>query len=336
MPPSKRSSKKQFIVGTIQIVVALTLLMLLLLPQNAATKVLDHLKSIDPFYVGVLLLISLCTNFTNSLKWRLFVTGGGQSVSYWRMFKMALIGRFFNNFMPGMVGGDIARILMLGEQIGSHSRSAATVFMERAVGLVGLVLIAILASIANPGVLQYWFVSLPLAAGVLGCAAMLTAYFSPRFSGLLVRMCKTLPLLRNYTVKAERLIEAFFMYRLQSRTLILSLLLAMFFHFAACLNVYVASLAIHFHPSFWDVLVITPVILLVTSIPVSPRGVGWWEWSFGVLFAGAGGSADQGVAAALTLRATAVLMSLLGGIFFVTDRGLVTAKAPVSPPQVNC
>ena len=325
----KKSARKR-LVTLIKLAVGLGLLAMLLFPQNAVSKVISHLKGIDPFYVVVLLLISVGTNLINSLRWRLFVTAGGGSVSCWRTFKLALVGKFFNNFMPGMVGGDIARILILGQEIGSTSRSAASVIMERTAGLAGLIAVAALASIANPAVLRYWFVALPVLAAVAGGLTMIAAYFSPRFSALLIQLSERLPLVRRYSSKIRKLIDALFVFRERRRTLMLALALAVTFHFIACINVYVASLAIQFYPSFWDVLVITPVILLITAVPVSPRGIGWWEWCFGVLFAGAGGTAAQGVAVALTLRATSLLMSLLGGVFFLTDRGV---SAPVAARQ---
>ena len=313
-------SRRSWVVNLIKLAVGLGLLCMLLLPQNSFSKVMAHLKSAQFFYVGILLVISLFTNLINSLRWRLFVTAGGVRFSWWRMYKLALIGRFFNNFMPGMVGGDIARILILGQEIGSNSRSAASVIMERILGMVGLVVIALTAGLINPSMLRYWFVAFPLAAAVAGCLTAVASYFSSGFSAWLMRLIERLPLVKSCSAKIGKFLDAFFIFREHGRTLFWALLLAVTWHFFACINVYTASLAIRFHPSFWDVMVITPIILLVTALPVSPRGIGWWEWCFGVLFAGAGGTAAQGVAVALTLRATSLLVSLLGGVFFLTDR----------------
>ena len=61
----------------------------------------------------------------------------GVGLPFSRLFVLYLIGKFFNNFMPSMVGGDITRILLLGRQIGSQSRSAASVILERFTNRLG-------------------------------------------------------------------------------------------------------------------------------------------------------------------------------------------------------
>jgi uncharacterized membrane protein YbhN (UPF0104 family) len=109
-------------------------------------------------------------------------------------------------------------------------------------------------------------------------------------------------------------------FRDQHRLLLLSLLYSFAFHLLAGLNVYVACLSIGLAPPLLDILVITPVILLLVMIPVSPNNLGWWEWCFSVLLMDAGATAAEGLAVALTLRAVTMLVSLVGGLLFLQQR----------------
>ena len=85
-------------------------------------------------------------------------------------------------------------------------------------------------------------------------------------------------------------------------------------------NVYLCCLAINFAPSFLDIAVITPVILLLNTLPVSPNNIGWWEWTFTILLAEAGAGPTEGLAVGLILRAISLLFSLTGGAFFLIGK----------------
>ena len=76
---------------------------------------------------------------------------------------------------------------------------------------------------------------------------------------------------------------------------------------------------------FYDAVVLTPIVLLVSSVPLSVNGLGVWEWAFGVYLAQAGIPMDQGLAVALLLRAKNLLLSLVGGVLFLFERTAVPA-----------
>jgi uncharacterized membrane protein YbhN (UPF0104 family) len=109
-------------------------------------------------------------------------------------------------------------------------------------------------------------------------------------------------------------------FRHRRALLLKSLLFSFAFHFMAAVNVYVACLSIGLAPSFLDILVITPVILLLNLIPVSPNNLGWWEWCFSILLMDAGASAAEGLAVGLTIRAMTLCMSLVGGLLLTRQR----------------
>ena len=333
LPMSPALSRKYPAMQWLKLFIGVAILAFLLLSHDNAAQIVRLFRNLDGSSVLILVLISVVTNLTSSIKWRLFLAGIERPVSQWRLFTLYLMGKFFNNFLPSMMGGDIARILILGRDIGSHSRSAASVVMERATGMVGLVLLVLFSAAINPKMLGDSSISIPILLAVAGCSVMLLAYFSRGFSEFLLSVCRTLPVLRRFAPKIGRFLDAFFQYRGSRRLLALSLLLSVCFHFFACVNVYAACRAIGFYPAFPDVMVITPVVLLVTAIPVSPRSIGWWEWCFSVFLAGAGGSAAQGVAVALTLRVVALAMSLLGGVFFLCDRSAVSSPAAAASAQ---
>ena len=296
----------------------LVLLAVVLTWNNGASQMLDALRGFKIEYLAALFVVAVGTNGISGFKWGLFLKDRGHHLPWWRLFGLYLIGRFFNNFLPSMFGGDVARSYILGRQIGSQSVSAASVILERLSGLVGLAILAGLGCLVNPDILGNPIIAVPLILAIFGTVLGTIAFFRPGVSALLIRILGRIPLLNRIAPKAERLLNAIGEYRTNRALLLKSLVYSFGFHLLAAINVYVACRSIGFDPMFADIIVVTPVILLLSMIPVSPNNVGWWEFCFGVLLVSAGATTGEGVAVALVIRAVTFLFSLCGGLLMVS------------------
>ena len=296
------------------------LLVALLVWNDNGRKLLEVLSGFRPEYIVALFAIAFALVGVSSVKWSLFLRHRGHAITQARLFGLYLIGYFFNNFIPSSVGGDLARIYILGRQMSSHSRSAASVLLERGTGVFGLVFLAALIGLVNQRILANPIIALTIVAGLLGCTTALVLFYRPALCAAALGMIARLPGLRRVAARLEKLIADIGYFRDQYRLLALSLAYSFAFHLLAALNVYVTCLSIGFEPAFLDVLVVTPVILLLTMIPVSPNNIGWWEWCFSVLLIDAGASAAEGLAVGLTIRAVTLCISLIGGLVFLYER----------------
>jgi uncharacterized protein (TIRG00374 family) len=313
----------------------LALLAGLLLWRDNGRKLLTIFAGFELEYLAALALVALALNAVSSLKWSLFLHDRGVAVSQGRLFSLYLIGKFFSNFLPTMVGGDLARIYLLGQHIHSHAVSAASVGLERASGVIGLTLLAVLFAALNEDLLSNPIIALSLGFAVAVCALGVTLFYAPGLVPRTLAPLQRLPWLGRVAGKAARLLVEVGYFRSRHRLLLQSLAYSCAFHLLAGVNVYVACRSIGFAPAFLDVLVITPVVLLLTMIPVSPNNLGWWEWCFSVLLLDAGASAAEGLAVAVTLRAVTMAVSLVGGLLFLLqrhDRRPHPAPVRPSPP----
>jgi uncharacterized protein (TIRG00374 family) len=301
--------------------VGLALLVGVLLWNDNAWKLLGVMRDFEPHYIAALVAIALALDAISSLKWGLFIHEPGVAISQLRLFGLYLIGRFFNNFLPSTVGGDLARIYLLGRAINSHSRSFASVFLERATGVIAMTALAVIFALLNPEILANPLIALPIAAATMACAIAVALFRWPSLLFGAVGLLGGLPVLGKLVRKVEQAIRDVTYFRNQHRLLLLSLLYSLGWNLLASVNVYVACLSIGLTPSFLDILVITPVVLLLVMLPVSPNNIGWWEWCFSVLLVDAGATMAQGLAVALTLRIVAMGMSLIGGLLFLNEEG---------------
>lgn len=317
--PSSVSPRRRLPVKTFaKAVIGVALIAALLLWQDNGRKLLAILAGFQVQYVVALLLLQVLLNGISSIKWHVFLKDRGVDASLGLLFRLYLIGRFFNNFLPSMVGGDVTRSYLLGRRIKSQAASAASVTMERATGVIALTLLAVIFAAINPQAFRNPIVIVTIAGAVVVCAGAAILFASARAGAWMERRLAA----RNGKIsrKVLRLVEEIGRYRGRRRVLWVALAYSCVFQFLAGMNVYYASLAIGFHPQLLDVLVVTPAILILAMIPVSPNNVGWWEWCFSVLLIDAGATAAEGLAVALTLRAASWITALVGGVLFLVQR----------------
>jgi glycosyltransferase 2 family protein len=314
--------------NALKTVIGLSLLAALLLQKDRIRQLQELLSRVDLAHVLALIGLSIALNVVASIKWGFFIQRRAAGISLPRLLALYLIGKFFGNVLPSMMGGDLARAFLLGRSLRSQSDSAASVIMERATGLMGLVVVALTAIAMSPGLLRQPVIAVSVAGISLACLAGLALFFRPSPWLAHARRWQDRRWVGRPIAFVNSVLERVVGFRHSGALLRRSLAMAVLFHLLACLNVYIAALSIGFHPAFVHVMAITPIILMLTMIPVSPNNLGWWEWCFSVLFEDVGGTAAQGLVVALILRAVALLVSLAGGVLFLVEgRGDARAAA---------
>ncbi|HXH09755.1 MAG TPA: lysylphosphatidylglycerol synthase transmembrane domain-containing protein [Alphaproteobacteria bacterium] len=82
---------------------------------------------------------------TSALKWGHLLRALRVLISTRLLLQLYAIGFFISSFLPGVVGGDVVRSYMAGQDVGGHVKVAATVVVERVTGVVALLLLCLLA-----------------------------------------------------------------------------------------------------------------------------------------------------------------------------------------------
>ncbi|RMD61077.1 MAG: UPF0104 family protein [Alphaproteobacteria bacterium] len=315
-----RGRSRRRLLWALKLAFGLGLLAALVLWRDTGRQLLDLLGAFEARYLVVLAVIALAMRWTSALKWSILLRARGLRLPLARLFALYLIGQFFNNFMPSMIGGDIAKSYLLGRQIGSQARSAASVVADRLSGLVALVVMTFALAALNVELIDSPLVGAAVAgmsalcfAGIIGIACGRSLASWARRHGLGAwadRIAR--PLARFHGELTE--------YRHAKGMLALAMACSIIFYFLASLSVYYGCAAIGYWPAYLDVALITPILFLVSSVPVSPNNVGWWEWSLGLLLAGTGAQLADGVMVALIMRAVSTAISLIGGILFLMER----------------
>lgn len=315
--------------------IGIALLAALLLWDGNWRRVLEALANTRPLYLVPFLGISFLLMGVSCLKWGLFLREQGIRLPFQRLYSLYLVGTFFNNFLPGMVGGDLVRAYVLGREIESHTRSIASVALERITGMIALVTLGTVFFMFNPGLRDEPIVASSIGTIGVGCVALLLVLWRPELARWFLRPFEGHARFSGFVGKLTQLHDELSVFKDKPPLVLKTMGYSYIFHILAGVNVYLAALVLDIPLSLADAIVLTPIILLVASIPVSVNGLGVWEWAFSVYLAQAGMQMDQGLAVALILRAKNLLVSLFGGLIFVAERdparGAKAGGAPQAP-----
>ncbi len=270
--------------------------------------------SIDLFYFLILLMISAALIVVSCLKWLLLLKAKGVSVSLWYLSRLYMLGFFFNNFLPGMVGGDLARGFFLGRRIQNRRDAYLSVLMERLTGFLALVFLTVIIVFSGHPAVRDGRLRLFLFAAALMSVGMVIVMFSRfLFSRLLAILPKKFSRFRD---KCNGIHEDLCGFK-DSRLILFSVIaLSLLYHLLTGLNLYYACLTLNFKVSLIDMIIVTPLIIMVSLIPITPNQLGLWEGSFIVFFSLLGIPRSVALSAALLTRFKSLLVSVLGGLVY--------------------
>lgn len=319
---------KRRLVFLAKLVLGLGLLTALLVSNENWKQLLNLASGAQLAYLPSFFGISVVLIWVSCLKWKLFVTAGSNPPSILRLMGLYIIGYLFNNLLPSNVGGDAMRSYMLGKRVKSQAHALSTVFMERITGFIAMVMLAVGAFLVLPNLradtLVLW--SILIMSAIVG--SLILAVVVPVEQLRIWRRFENLWLVATVLRRVESIRANILEWRGKPGVLLRAMLYSYAFYGVAVLNVYLAGLVIGVDLTLGRLFALTPIIMLIAAIPLTPNSIGIWEWSFSTYLVSAGALPEEGLAIALLLRAKTLLISLLGGVLFLmwTDRSSQKAK----------
>ena len=134
--------------------------------------------------------------------------------------------------------------------------------------------------------------------------------------------------------KLIRVQSAIHDYTGQTRAIVAALALSLLFHLTAMVYIYVSSRAFGVVLPARTLLVIVPVIMFISSLPITVGGLGLFEWAYFFTFGASGAGGSPGLLVGLLMRANSLLFSLWGGIVYaVRGVGKGAGGAAGTPPR---
>lgn len=218
-------------------------------------------------------------------RWQMLLRVQSISLSWLHAGAIVIIGLFFNMFLPGLIGGDAMRLyLVYKEAPQKKTRATLSVAMDRLLGLVSLLLLALLVVIWRfnwlkqvPQTLHITYAALVILGGA---ALFVTALAWGVGSRWLRRLPKKLPF-RAAIVESG---DALRLYAKRPGVCLAALGLTILSHLAYYLSYYCAARSLQAaagaEASLLDFVSIMPLVNTITGVPISFGGVGVRETLF--------------------------------------------------------
>jgi uncharacterized membrane protein YbhN (UPF0104 family) len=275
-----------------------------------------------PWLAAGLLLYAL-SFVIGTWRWGLLCEAQQIPVTNRTLFVSYLVATFFNNFLPSNIGGDVIRIKDTAGPARSKTLAATVVLIDRAIGLMGVVLTAAIGATAaagavSRGALPVW-PSWLWAGFLLGTIAAAPAVIAPAGVGRLLqpltvfhpewvgdRIATITDTLGRFKERPSSLVGGFLGALMVQATLVL-------FYGAVARSFGIPI-------GLWHMAVVVPVSFVVQMLPVSVNGFGVREATFSFYFSRIGLPIGSAIALSLGATALTMLFSLSGAACYVLRR----------------
>jgi glycosyltransferase 2 family protein len=290
---------------------AVTVLLLALLfgkIDYAAT--LRHLRDITPFtgLTGLLILYAALALATE--RWRIVLRSTGCAFSGWNLFRLNLVGQFFNQALPSTIGGDGVRVWLLYQRGCSFAEAFNSVLIDR---ISGFVVLALTSLYGLPTLVERLF-AVPKGQTIVGVIVMIAALFVLLYG--LGRAHARIARFRIGRFVAQIIADVLFLAARPIDSAKIALLsigaqLSSFVLIWLILNDLGAGVSV------FGVLIVAPVVMLLLVLPVSIAGWGLREGLFVVGFGLLQVPQDIALAASIVYGLINLVEGLTGGIVWI-------------------
>jgi len=216
-------------------------------------------------YILIAFIAQMASTFLAAYRWRLIMKelGFRERVSFYvqSYFK----GTFFNQVLPGSIGGDATRIIDLVKKGYEKKDAFYGIFVDRVVGLVGLLVLNLLSNLLFYGTFPQWLfnlINLITLGGIAGFVLMLNLdkfTFLARFKGL--------DLFYRLGKRMQRLYRS-------KKMLVKHIGISVAVHLFTVIAIYFLALSVDVWEGIGIFLVAVPPVFLLTIVPISLAGWG--------------------------------------------------------------
>ena len=300
-------------------------LLLIVISRVDLDTVLNLSRRTDLLLFTLVLLLVFVDRFLMAYKWNLLTEVRGIRVSVWESFKIYLISNLFGVFLPTSIGGEIYRIYYTSKREGQTEKIAASVLLERFVGMVANATFAFFGLIllvrAYPE--PFFGGSAPLIIFGLLVLSLLGFWLSVQE----ISVTRSEHLLSRWRTRwfIKKLLDcqrAYVAYRQHKGTLVafffLSVIEQSFFPIAN----YFGSRAISLDIELIYFIGIIPICVFLMRLPISINAIGVQEGLYIFFFSRLGLSVSEAFSLALLVRLAHWLIMLLGGILYLSEKAI--------------
>ncbi len=231
------------------------------------------------------------------------------------VLRIFFVSTFVGTFLPS-IGGDLYRAYSLSRLGVSGVESAASVLMDRVLGVMSIVLVGVAALLPGPDAAKNRWILLTLGLASAGCLIAAVAVFSARAAAASQGIAARLPSPRARRV-VTGLVDAVRRYARHHGELVIVLGMSVGVQIVRIIQAWCLGRALGIEAGLVMYFIFIPIVLLIMLLPVTVSGLGTSQGAFGWLFGTIGVPAAAAIALSILFVALGVFGNLPGGLLYV-------------------
>lgn len=290
---------------------AVTGLILFLILKNVnPEQTWQHLITVSPVMLILALCLQVCSNSVAAVRWYLIMQKIGFSNPLSFYLKSYFKGAFFNQGLPTSIGGDGLRILDTARG-GRTEEAVHGVFIDRIIGLAGLLLLNFAALLYNHAILPPRITLLLLGVLLLMLTGLVVLFFLRKISFLSQG---------RIIGQLGRLSERYFQVYATPLSAAVQVCLSIASHLLAMSAFFILGRAMGLTYPLSVYLVLVPPVTLLIILPISLAGWGIREGAMVGFFLLIGADKTKVVSFSLLYGVTALVASLPGLVIYLNQK----------------
>jgi uncharacterized protein (TIRG00374 family) len=279
------------------------------------------LKTTDYFYLVLALIFLSANKVVMACRWNVLTQVKGLNLSVAQSLKISLISNFVGSFLPGGVGGDVYRIYRTSRREKRADEVAASVVMERFVGMLTRAAIGVLGVILILNSRHQQSFGFNLYGVIFGFAlSAAVAFWLSIHDGTIRLLMRLLDSWGDSRILRQGLKfqQAYVDYKRNVGSLFWVFVLSVVGVFLISVGNYYVARALEINLGLFFYFGIVSIINIVNRIPVSIGGLGITEGSYVLLFSTVGVTTTEAFTLAILVRLTECVFAVAGWILYVT------------------
>jgi uncharacterized protein (TIRG00374 family) len=233
-----------------------------------------------------------------------------------RLMRIFFVSTFVGTFLPASVGSDVVRAYAVGGDGVPLPMAVASVMMDRALGVLSILLLGLAAVIAVPQQAPPGVVTI-LVVGAFACVALAAIIYSEGVATLMTAMLDRLPW-AGLKRLAHRLLEAVRTYRHHHGALTNVIAGSLGVQVLRVLQAWLLGLALGITVPLSAYFVCIPIILLIMLLPITMNGIGTSQVAFIWCFGAVGVGRAEAFALSVLFVALGIVGNLPGVVLYTT------------------
>lgn len=260
---------------------------------------ISELRSISFYWFFALLLVGLLQSIVSTIGWHISLKTLNISVNFFKLLHYYLMGGFISYLLPGTVGGDAAKLILVGKDEKKYKEAFVSLVMQRIIGLFVAITFFFIPVVLTTTLIDSVEVkALILFLSFFLAGLIILLIFSEKVSAFFYQFIELFRI-KKFTKFIGDILVIFSRYRKFSSRLFLMSVTSLLFQIISLFFRYIILIALNIQIGFFDFISIVIIVTVIVQIPISMAGIGVREGSYVYFYSKLGITTEKAVAFSL-------------------------------------